>query len=73
MGKLLVAEGLGAAVLPDYAVKGDPLERSGLIAFRPIAGEGTAVSMHLLRRRAGRPPAPVADLAAHLKEQAGRA
>ncbi|WP_112133484.1 LysR family transcriptional regulator [Glycomyces dulcitolivorans] len=73
MGKLLVAEGLGAAVLPDYAVKGDPLERSGLIAFRPIAGEGTTVSMHLLRRRAGRPPAPVADLAAHLKEQAGRA
>ena len=31
MGKLMVAEGLGLTVLPDFFVIGDPLERRGVI------------------------------------------
>ncbi len=51
MGKLMVAAGLGIAVLPDYSVVGDPLERSGEIAYRPIADDGTGVLLVLQRRR----------------------
>jgi len=43
MGKLLVAEGLGVTVLPQFSVIGDPLERCGLITCRPIADDGGAV------------------------------
>ncbi len=51
MGKLMVAEGLGISLLPDYSVLGDPLQRAGLIAARPIAEDGTRVTMTLLHRR----------------------
>jgi hypothetical protein len=34
MGKMMVAEGIGIAVLPDYSVRGDPLERAGMIVAR---------------------------------------
>lgn len=37
MGKMMVAEGLGITVLPDYSVMGDPLERAGLILGRTLA------------------------------------
>lgn len=50
MGKLMVAQGLGVTVLPDYSVDGDVLETAGLITSRPLAGDVTRVSMHLLRR-----------------------
>lgn len=70
MGKMLVAEGLGATILPDYSVRGDPLERGGLITARPITGDGTRVTMWLLRRRSARPPAAVAALAASLRARA---
>lgn len=72
MGKLLVAEGLGATILPDYSVLGDPLERSGLITVRPIQGDATKVTMWLLRRRTTRPRAAVAALAAALRTHATR-
>ncbi|MFF5566433.1 LysR family transcriptional regulator [Streptomyces sp. NPDC012623] len=49
MGKLMVAEGLGATVLPDFSVNGDPLERSGLITHRPLAGDTPAVLMVIQR------------------------
>ena len=49
-GKLLVAEGLGVTVLPDYSVVQDPLFRAGLITARPIAGISTRVSLVALRR-----------------------
>lgn len=45
LGKLLVAEGLGVTVLPDYSIEGDPLVRAGAIVHRPIAGETTSVSL----------------------------
>lgn len=53
MGKLMVAEGLGATVLPDFSVSGDPLERAGLITFRPLENEDTAVLLVLQRPRSG--------------------
>jgi DNA-binding transcriptional LysR family regulator len=51
MGKLMVAEGLGVTVLPDFSVIGDPLERGGLITWRPLAGDDTEVLLCLRRRR----------------------
>jgi DNA-binding transcriptional LysR family regulator len=53
MGKTMVAAGLGVAVLPDYSVIGDPLERSEEITFRPLAENGTGVLLVLQRLRAG--------------------
>ncbi|MFJ4920677.1 LysR family transcriptional regulator [Streptomyces sp. NPDC088725] len=49
MGKLMVAEGLGATVLPDFSVTGDPLERTGLITYRPLAAADTYVQLVLQR------------------------
>jgi DNA-binding transcriptional LysR family regulator len=62
MGKVMVAEGLGVTVLPDYSVAGDPLERAGLITHRPIAGDATDVTLVLRHRRPDRLPGRVADL-----------
>ncbi|MEU2358443.1 LysR family transcriptional regulator [Streptomyces misionensis] len=56
MGKLMVAEGLGATVLPDFSVVGDPLERLGHITYRPLAGAGTRVLLMLQLRRAASVP-----------------
>lgn len=53
MGKLMVAEGLGVTVLPDFSVTGDPLERSGLITSRPIEGDETEVRLAVRRRPGG--------------------
>jgi DNA-binding transcriptional LysR family regulator len=50
MGKLMVAEGLGMTVLPDYSVAGDPLERHGVITYRPIADDETEIFLVLQRR-----------------------
>ncbi|EST19946.1 hypothetical protein M878_40965 [Streptomyces roseochromogenus subsp. oscitans DS 12.976] len=52
MGRLTVAEGLGATVLPDFSVAGDPLERAGTITYRPIADDTTREPLMLQRRRA---------------------
>ncbi|MER7395185.1 LysR family transcriptional regulator [Streptomyces sp. NPDC000151] len=62
MGKLMVAEGLGATVLPDYSVLGDPLQRSGALTCRPLLGDGTEVHMAVQRRRAGAVPRAARDL-----------
>lgn len=53
MGKLMVAEGLGATVLPDFSVDGDPLERGGTIVCRPPAGDATADGPGRCRRPRG--------------------
>ena len=50
LGKVMVAEGLGVTVLPDYSVSGDPMERAGLITPRPIAGDRTAITLVLRSR-----------------------
>ena len=62
MGKLMVAAGLGVAVLPDYSVIGDPLERSGEIAYRPLEEDGTAVLLVLQRRRSAPAHNAISDL-----------
>ena len=62
MGKLMVAEGLGATVLPDFSVIGDPLERQGTITYRPIADDTTRVLLMLQRRRAESVPRAAQNL-----------
>jgi DNA-binding transcriptional LysR family regulator len=52
MGKLMVAEGLGHTVLPDFSVIGDPLEQRGVITWRPIEGDETQVQLVIQRQRA---------------------
>lgn len=51
LGKLLVADGLGITLLPDYSVEGDPLHTAGLIATRPIVGDSTTVTLVLQHSR----------------------
>ncbi|HEY1821243.1 MAG TPA: substrate-binding domain-containing protein [Trebonia sp.] len=70
MGKMMVAEGMGIALLPDYSVHGDPLERAGLIVARPIAGDETTVSMIALSRRQARVNPIAGDMIQHLRDQA---
>lgn len=72
MGKVMVAEGLGVAVLPDYSVRGDPLERAGLITSRPVAGDDTHLTLVAEHSRRGQPLAVVRALLAELVAQAGR-
>ena len=62
MGKLMVAEGLGVTVLPDFSVVGDPLERQGTITHRPIEGDCTRVLLMLQRRKAESVPRAAHDL-----------
>jgi DNA-binding transcriptional LysR family regulator len=71
MGKVMVAQGLGIALLPDFSVRGDPLERAGLIVERPIVGDRTAVTMAAVRRRQNRTPVAVRDMIRHLRQAAG--
>ena len=62
MGKLMVAEGLGITVLPDFSVISDPLERGGVITWRPLAEDRTRVQLAIQRPRSGSPPRAVRDL-----------
>jgi len=56
MGKMMVAEGLGPTILPDYSVHGDPLERAGVITTRPVAGDPILVRLVAVHRRQARVP-----------------
>jgi DNA-binding transcriptional LysR family regulator len=62
MGKLMVAEGLGLTVLPDFSVRGDPLERRGVITWRPIADDRTEVRLVLQRARSRSSARAVGDM-----------
>ena len=62
MGKLMVAEGLGSALLPDYSVIGDPLERSGAITYLPIEGDDISVLLVIQRRESRAAARAVQDL-----------
>jgi DNA-binding transcriptional LysR family regulator len=70
MGKLMVAEGLGVTVLPDYSVVGDPLERQGIIVTRPIDTDDAAVTLVAQRRRARHRPEALRRFAEILIERA---
>ncbi|WP_030613811.1 LysR family transcriptional regulator [Streptomyces fulvoviolaceus] len=71
MGKLMVAEGLGATLLPDFSVIGDPLERRGAITYRPISDDSTEVLLMLQRRRAESAPRAAQDLYEAFVRRAG--
>jgi DNA-binding transcriptional LysR family regulator len=62
MGKLMVAEGLGLTVLPDFSVIGDQLEQHGVITWRPLADDHTGVELVIQRARSGSPPLAAQDL-----------
>jgi DNA-binding transcriptional LysR family regulator len=51
MGKLMVAEGLGVTLLPEFSVLGDPLERGGFITCRPLAEDPDAMIELVVQRR----------------------
>ncbi len=72
MGKVMVADGLGVTVLPEFSVRGDPLERLGVLAYRPIAGDDTVVTLMLLTRRDRKPNQQVQTLYDGLVTQARR-
>jgi len=71
MGKLMVAEGLGITVLPDFSVVGDPLEQRGVITWRPIADDDTRVELVIQRLRSLRATRAVMDLHQIFIERAG--
>jgi DNA-binding transcriptional LysR family regulator len=62
MGKLMVAEGLGAALLPDFSMRADALERSGLITWRPLEGAGADLTLGVVRRERATPTRAALDL-----------
>jgi DNA-binding transcriptional LysR family regulator len=62
MGKLLVAEGLGVTILPDFSITGDPLVRANVITWRPLADDDTEVRLTLQRRRSAIHPVAARDL-----------
>src|SRR3712207_1799255 len=61
MAKVLVAEGVGVTILPDYSVVGDPLVRAGAVVHRPLQEHSTAVTL-LCLRHSGRPTTGVRAL-----------
>lgn len=61
MGKLMVAESLGATVRPDFSVIGDPPERCGAPTHRPLTDGTTRVPLMLRRRRTVSAPRAVGD------------
>ncbi|HEY2299996.1 MAG TPA: LysR family transcriptional regulator [Jatrophihabitans sp.] len=66
LGKLMVAEGLGVTLLPDFSVRGDPLERAGAITYRPLLANDADVVLVAQYRRSRRPSASVRVLQAIL-------
>jgi DNA-binding transcriptional LysR family regulator len=62
MGKIMVAQGLGLTVLPDFSLKDDPLEQNGVITWRPLADDTTEVHLVIQRLRSGSPPRAAMDL-----------
>jgi DNA-binding transcriptional LysR family regulator len=72
MGKLMVAEGLGAAILPDYSVAGDLLEQRGAITYRQIDGDETNVLLVIQRRGGGTSSGAARDLYETFLEHAPR-
>ncbi|MFT4287754.1 LysR family transcriptional regulator [Nocardioides sp.] len=73
IGKLMVAQGLGVMLLPEFSVADDPLEQAGLIVRRPLAEPTPAVRLVLMERRASTLTAQVRALRDAFVEQATRA
>jgi DNA-binding transcriptional LysR family regulator len=72
MGKVMVAEGLGVTVLPDYSLVDDPLCVTGLITHRPITGEDTPVTLLMVTRSVTVVPPALRVMQAALLDRARR-
>ena len=72
MGKMMVGEGLGLTLLPDYSVVGDPRETGGHITVRPLAGDRSRVTMVAVRRHNARTTSGARSLLDLLAETAAR-
>jgi DNA-binding transcriptional LysR family regulator len=72
MGKVMVAEGMGLTVLPDYSLADDPLCTAGLITYRPITGDDTAVTLLMVARNVASAPATLRSMQSILLERAHR-
>lgn len=72
MGKMMVGEGLGLTLLPDYSVVGDPRETGGHITVRPLAGDRSRVTMVAARRHNARTTSGARSLLDLLAETASR-
>lgn len=70
LGKLMVAQGLGVTILPDYSVAGDPLVASGVLTHRPLAEGSTGVSLVMQTRPVRHVPHGLAALQAALQSRA---
>ncbi len=70
MGKLMVAEGIGVTILPDYSVDQDPLARTGLITTRPIRDSPAGVRLVLRHRQRDSATAAARELLTALIDQA---
>jgi DNA-binding transcriptional LysR family regulator len=70
MGKLLVAQGLGVTVLPDYSVADDPLEVSGAITYRAIVPDVIGVHLAVQYRQVRHLPQTLRTMLSRLLEQA---
>jgi len=58
----MVAEGLGATILPDFSVIDDPLERGGEITWRPLRDNAAEVWLVMRRPRSGSHPRAARNL-----------
>ncbi|MGW2278476.1 LysR family transcriptional regulator [Streptomyces sp. NPDC001770] len=72
LGKLMVAEGLGVTVLPDFSVLGDPLERAGVLVSRPLSDDTTRVLVVVQRPRSGSFPRAARELRSTLVVRAAQ-
>lgn len=72
MAKALVAEGLGVTVMPDYAVAGGTLHRTGRLSTLRVAGDTARVTLQLRQRSSSEHPVPVRGLVAALRAEAAR-
>src|SRR3954452_20815698 len=70
MGKLMVAQGLGSTVLPDFSLVGDPLCSAGLITFRPITHDDTQVTLLMVARKVAVVPSALRSMQTALVERA---
>lgn len=70
MGKLMVAQGLGVTLLPDFSIVEDPLERRGVITYRPLENRPPDVLLAVQRRRSSSTPVAAQGLHDILVRQA---
>ncbi|MEC3918454.1 LysR family transcriptional regulator [Nocardia sp. CDC160] len=71
MGKMMVAQGLGVTVLPDYSIIGDPLVHSDSITWRPLDCRVSEVFLVAQQRKSGVPPFAARALHELLVRRAG--